>query len=214
MKDIVIIGAGGMGKEVVWLIENINYQTPTWNIIGYTEDERHFDNWGENINGYPVLGGDSWLQDCKKQIYVICSLGNGSLRKLVYEKVSVYPNVTLATIIDPSVRIDKTLNIGEGSIICHNCIITVNTTIGKGVLMNTGATVGHDSKVGDFCTLLTNSVVAGHTIIGEGCDIGSGAFILQGKTIVKNTIIAPLTSVLKDINEPGTYAGNPARRMI
>ena len=80
--------------------------------------------------------------------------------------------------------------------------------------MNTGASVGHDSHVGNYCTFLTNAIAAGHTTFGECCDIGSGAFILQGKTIASNTTIAPLSSVLKDITEPGTYAGNPARRMI
>ena len=214
MKDIVIIGAGGLGKEVAWLIENINDQTPIWNILGFLEDEKHNENWGKVINGFPVLGGNSWLEDFEKEIYVICAIGKGSVRKSAFEKVSKYPNVKLATLIDPTVRIDKTVNIGLGSIICRNCTLTVNTNIGEGVLMNTGASVGHDSKVEAYCTFLTNSIAAGHTSFGECCDIGSGAFILQGKTIVANTTIAPLTTVLKDLTEPGTYSGNPARRMI
>lgn len=214
MKDIVIIGAGGMGKEVAWLIENINSVEPTWNILGFLEDEKHNDNWGKIINGYPVLGGNSWLLEFNKPIYVICAIGKSSVRKSVYERVSNYPNVKLATLIDPTVRIDKTISIGEGSIICRNCTITVNTHIGVGVLMNTGASVGHDSKIGPYCTFLTNAIAAGHTSFGECCNIGSGAFILQGKTVVANTTLAPLTSVLKDITESGTYSGNPARRMI
>ncbi len=214
MKNIVIIGAGGMGKEVAWLIENINIQAPIWNLLGYIEDEKYNDNWGKIINGYPVLGGNKWIQEYDKELYIICAIGKSNLRRSVYENLSKYKNAKLATLIDPSVRIDKTINIGEGSIICRNCTITVNTTIGNGVLMNTGASVGHDSHVGNYCTFLTNAIAAGHTTFGECCDIGSGAFILQGKTIASNTTIAPLSSVLKDITEPGTYAGNPARRMI
>ena len=171
-------------------------------------------NWGKVINDYPVLGGNSWLNEFEKEIYVICAIGNSSVRKSVYESVALYANVKLATLIDPTVRIDKTVIIGEGSIICRNCTVTVNTHIGIGVLMNTGASVGHDSKVSAFCTFLTNAIAAGHTSFGECCNIGSGAFILQGKTIVANTTLAPLSSVLKDITEAGTYSGNPARRMI
>jgi sugar O-acyltransferase (sialic acid O-acetyltransferase NeuD family) len=214
LKDLVIIGAGGLGKEVAWLIENINNTIPTWNILGFLEDEKHNDNWGKIINGYPVLGGNDWLFNYKKEIHIICAIGKSSVRKLVYEKITQYSNVKLATLIDPSVRIDKTVNIGEGSIICRNCTLTVDSNIGNGVLMNTGASVGHDSIVGDYCTFLTNSIAAGHTNFGECCEIGSGAFILQGKKVVANTVLAPLSSILKDITEPGMYAGNPARRMI
>lgn len=214
MKDIVIIGAGGLGKEVAWLIENINSQTPTWNILGFLEDESKSELFGHEIYGYKVLGAEIWLSNYEKEIYVICAIGKGSIRKSVYGKVSKYPNVKLATLIDPFVKIDKTVHIGEGTIICRNCTVTVDTIIGKGVLMNTGASVGHDSKIGNFCTFLTNSIASGDTVLGECCNIGSGAFILQGKTIVANTTLAPLSSVLKDITESGTYSGNPARRMI
>ena len=36
MKDIVIIGAGGFGREVAWLIEDINKVNLEWNIIFLT----------------------------------------------------------------------------------------------------------------------------------------------------------------------------------
>lgn len=212
MKDIVIYGASGFGKEVAWLIENLNSNSSIWNILGFIDDDPSL--FGQEIFGFKVLGGEIWLSNYGKEIHVICAIGKSSIRKSVYERVAKYGNITLATLIDPSVRIDKTVNIGEGSIICRNCTITIDTQIGKGVIMNTGASVGHDSKVGNFCTFLTNSMAAGHTIIGECCDIGSGAFILQGKTIVANTVVAPLSSVLKNITEAGIYSGNPARRMI
>jgi len=212
MKDIVIYGAGGLGKEIAWLIENINSSLPTWNILGLIEDNS--DLFGREIYGLEVLGSEMWLSDYGKEIYLVCAIGRGSIRKSIYERVTNYPNIKLATLVDPSVRIDKSVKIGQGTIICRNCIVTIDTIIGEGVLMNTGASVGHDSKVGNYCTFLTNSIASGNTTFGECCDIGSGAFILQGKSIVSNTILAPLSLVLKDITEAGTYSGNPARRMI
>lgn len=213
MKDIVIVGAGGLGKEVAWLIENINNCVPTWNILGFLEDESKPELFGQKIYKYDVLGSEVWLSNYDKDIYVICAIGKGSIRKLVYEKVLRKRNVKLATLIDPSVRIDKTINIGQGSIICRNCSITVDTKIGIGVLLNIGALIGHDSQIGNYCTFLPNSTAAGDTILGEFCDIGSGAFILQGKKIIANTIIAPVSAVYKDITIPGMYLGNPARQM-
>ena len=214
VHDIVIIGAGGLGKEVAWLIQNINNQTPSWNILGFIEDKISSDLLGTEVYGYKVLGDETWLSKYGKEIYVVCAIGRGSIRKSVYEKVSKYPNVILATLIDPTVKVDRSVNIGVGTIICRNCIVTIDINIGKGVLINTGASIGHDSNVDNYCTFLTNSIAAGHTTFGECCDIGSGSFILQGKNIAANTVLAPLSSVLKDITEPGIYAGNPARRMV
>jgi sugar O-acyltransferase (sialic acid O-acetyltransferase NeuD family) len=211
MKDIVICGAGGMGREALWLIKSINAQEPTWRVLGFIDDNEAL--WGKEINGLKILGGDDWLSNYNGQIYVTCAIGKSAIRKVVYEKVSRFANVKLATLIDPSVRVDRTVSIGEGSIICYQCIVTIDIRIGKGVLMNTGASVGHDAIVGDYCIFHTKSMAAGNTKFGECCEIGSGAFVLQGKKIADNTVIAPLSSVLLDINETGIYAGNPARRM-
>jgi sugar O-acyltransferase (sialic acid O-acetyltransferase NeuD family) len=213
MKDIVIVGASGMGKEVAWLIENININNKTWNIIGFIDDNPSLKE-VKTIFRYPFLGSIDWFETNNNKVFVVIAIGRGTVRKNVQEKLVQFNNIKFATLVDPSVRIDQTISIGSGSIICRNCTITVDTIIGNGVLMNTGASVGHDSVIGNYCTLLTNSIVAGHTNIGEGCEIGSGAFILQGKTVAANTVIAPLSTILKDITEAGTYIGNPARRMI
>ncbi len=214
MKNIVIIGAGGFGKEVAWLIEKINTTSREWNILGFLELAENRKLFGEKIYGYPVLGENQWLRRYKREIYVICAIGRSSRRKSVYEEVLKYPNVTLATLIDPNIRIHESVTIGNGSILCNNCCVTVDIHIGEGVVLNTGTSIGHDSNIGDYCTCFVNSIVAGNVNIGECCEIGSGAFVLQKKTIVANSTLAPLSSVLKDIIEPGVYSGNPARRIF
>ena len=213
MKDIVIYGSGGLGKEVIWLIENINSYAPTWNVLGYIVSDSYSDLIGTVIYGYKVLGSEIWLSNLENEINVICAIGKGSVRKSIYERVAFYSNVKIATLIDPSVRIDKTVSVGDGSIICLNCSVTVDSIIGKGVLLNINSLIGHDAKVGDYCTFLPHSMAAGNTVIGECCEIGSGAFIIQGAKIVENTTIAPLSAVYKDISNSGMYVGNPARQM-
>ncbi len=210
MKDIIIFGAGGMGREIIGLIENINIIVPTWNILGFLDDNEFY--WGQQINGYMVHGGKDWLQNIKADIYLTCGIGVSAARKSFYNSIIQYPKVILATLVDPTASINKTVKIGVGSVICRNSTINIDSIIGNGVLLNTGASVGHDAVIGDFCTLLTSSMVSGSTLIGECCEIGSGAFVLQGKKITSNCTIAPLTAVLKNIDEAGLYSGNPARR--
>ena len=213
MQDIVIFGASGMGKEVAWLIENINSYNKTWNILGFIDDDPALIE-VENIFRYSFLGSSDWFETNNNKVFVAIAIGKGQVRMKVHETLLQYEMIEFASLVDPTVRVDQTVNLGVGSIICRNCTTTVDTIIGNFVLMNTGASVGHDSILGDYCTLLTNSIVAGHTTLGDCCEVGSGAFVLQGKTVVANTIIAPLSSILKNITEQGTYVGNPARRMI
>jgi acetyltransferase-like isoleucine patch superfamily enzyme len=49
-------------------------------------------------------------------------------------------------------------------------------------------------------------------VIGNRVSIGSNATILPVR-IVDNVVIGAGAVVTKDITEPGTYAGNPARRL-
>jgi len=210
MNDIVIFGVGGMGREIIGLIENINKVSPSWNIIGFLDDNKSY--WGKLINGHEVLGGFQWLEKYNNKIYLTCGIGDSKIRKLIYEKSEKLSNIELATLVDPTAYINNSVIIEKGSIICRNCTINIDAIIGRGILMNTSSSVGHDSILSDYCTLFTNTIVSGNSKIGENCEIGSGAFILQGKNIAGNSVIAPLSAVLKDIEEPGIYSGNPARR--
>lgn len=53
MKDIVIIGAGGFGREVAWLIDDINKNEPTWNLLGYVDDNSQLID--TSINGWNIM---------------------------------------------------------------------------------------------------------------------------------------------------------------
>lgn len=214
MKEIVILGAGGFGKEVAWLINNINTIRPTWKILGFIENDAKNALFGTQVYGFEILGNEEWIKDYNKELYIICALGNSKLRKKIYSRLSALAHVRLATLIDPSVTVDATNKIGHGTIICRNVTLTVDVTIGEGVLINIGSIVGHDVHIGDFCTILTNTMISGQSSMGECCEIGSGAFIFQGRHITSNCVIAPLASVLRNINESGTYSGNPACRVF
>ena len=213
MNDIVIVGAGGLGKEVTWLIENINAVKPTWNILGFIEDESKSNLFGKKLNDYEIIGGNSWLMNRKHETYITCAIGNGKIRNTLYKFFSKNVHIKFATLVDPSVRIDKTVEIGRGTTIAKNCSITVNTNIGDGVLLNIGSLVGHDTEIMDYTTLSPHAIVAGECTIGKFCEIGSGAFIIQGCKVANNSKIGPLSSVLKDITEEGIFIGNPARRI-
>lgn len=208
LKDLYIIGAGGFGREVAWLVERINEVQPTWNLQGFIDDNDSL--WNSTEGDMTVFGGCEYLKSLG-EVYAVCAVGSAKVRKLIIDKLKG-SNVKFATLIDPSVLVSKRVEIGEGTIICAGTIITVDIKIGKHVIINLDCTIGHDDVIEDFVTIYPSVNVSGNVMLGEGSELGTGMQIIQGKKIAANTIIGAGSVVVKDCVESGTYVGVPARR--
>ena len=209
MKDLYIIGAGGFGREVAWLIERINEKNPTWNLVGFIDDNEEL--WGSSEGDYIVLGGCDYLKSLG-DVYAVCAIGSAKIRKIVIDKLKGSA-VRFATVIDPSVLLSKRVEIGEGTIICAGTIITVDIKIGSHVIINLDCTIGHDDVIEDFVTIYPSVNVSGNVLIGECSELGTGMQIIQGKKVAPNTIIGAGAVVVKDCAESGTYVGSPAKKI-
>lgn len=209
MKDLVIIGAGGFGREVAWLVDDINEVNKEWNLLGFIDDNE--ENHGNELNGYKILGGFKYLNN-KDNIYYVCAVGNAKTRKkIVEEKCSQY-NIKPATLIHPSVIMSKEYNeIGEGCIICAGSIITVNARISNHIIINLDCTIGHDVVMNDYITVYPSVNISGNCNIGETSEIGTGTQIIQGKSIGDSTIIGAGSVVVKNIEGNCTAVGVPAK---
>lgn len=209
MKNLIIIGAGGLGREVAWLVERINARSPEWNILGFVESDpkkKH-----QRINGYSVLGGDEVLEEYP-DVYVVCAIAAPEIRKKIVSCIQkTMPYVKFATLIDPTAEMSRWVTIGEGTIICAHAIVSVNTTIGSHVIIDWDSTVGHDSVISDFVTAYPSVNISGNTMIGQCSEVGTGTQIIQGKKIGACAIIGAGSVVVKDIPPKCTAVGVPAK---
>lgn len=213
MKDIVIIGAGGVGSETAWIIEHINIKKDEWNLLGFIDDNELMQ--GKDIVGYKVIGGIEKLINTYKNIkkedrpYVVIAIANYNIKKDIVNRLKNMFN--FATVIHPDVFVHVSNSIGEGCIIYPGVIMTVDIKIGNHVIVSPKCGIGHNSKVDDYVSLLWNVNVSGYDIIGEGSLIGSGATIIQNKIIGKNSIVGASSVVVKDIEANKTVVGVPAK---
>ena len=207
VKDIVVIGAGGVGKETISIIEDINKEKLTWNIKGIIDDNKNL--WNKKINGYEVLGDLDYLKTLKKGTNIVVAIANYKVKKYVAKKLK--DRFNFATIIHPKVEIHKSNQIGEGSIIYKGVVMTTNINIGNHVIISPKCGIGHDSIIKDYSSLLWNVNISGCDIVEEGVLIGSGATVIQNKTIGKGSIIGAGSVVIKDIEEFVTAVGVPAK---
>ena len=207
MKDLVIIGAGGFGREVAWLVEAINAFDLQWNLLGFIDDDRSKQ--GVILNGYPVIGTLEELP-VKSELFTVCAVGTTETKKVLVEKATA-AGLRFANLIHPDAKISKFVELGFGNIICAGCIITVNILIGNHVIINLDCTVGHDTIINDYVTCAPSVNISGRVVIEEGCDIGTNAAIIQGKKIGRWSIIGAGAVVSRDIPSGCTAVGVPAK---
>ena len=209
MKDLIVFGASGFGREVAWAVERLNKVTPTWNLLGFMDDADDIQ--GSEINGYKVLGKTANVVNYSDAYFVV-AVGASKIReKIVSNMKMMNPDIKFGTVIDPSVEMSDLVTIGEGTIICAHTIITVNIEIGSHVIINLDCTVGHDAIIEDFVTLYPSVNVSGITHIGHAVELGTGMQIIQGKSVGKYSIVGAGAVVVKDLPEKCTAVGNPAK---
>lgn len=209
MKDLIIFGASGFGREVAWAVERINKVYPTWNLLGFMDDNESIQ--GKEINGYKVLGKTVDIGGFP-DAYFVCAVGASRIReKIIGNMKSVNPDVKFGTVIDPTVEMSDLVTVGEGTIICAHTIITVNISIGNHVIINLDCTVGHDAVIRDFVTMYPSVNVSGITHIGHAVELGTGMQIIQGKKVGDYSIVGAGAVVVKDLPEKCTAVGNPAK---
>lgn len=211
MKNIVIIGAGGFGREVAWLIKEINdgdelTGSPKFNLLGFIDDNPQKTHTVEKI---PVLGNLTWLINQEDKPSVVCAVGDPRTRYAIIQKLEKN-GFDFPTLISPTIQRSNHVEIGKGTVICTNCVLTTNIIIGQHVILNLACTVGHDSVIEDFASVMPGVMIAGDVNIGKGAYLGIGSNIINLAKIGDWSIIGSGATVIKDIPPNVTAVGTPA----
>lgn len=204
-RDLILIGGGGHCKAVIDVAECAGY-----NILGVIDP---FMEKGENVLGYPILGGDDEIEEYINQASFVIAMGfitNPRIRQRLYKKVLELGGV-METIIAPTAHVSRYATLGEGTIIMHNVCVNARSVIGNNVIVNTCANIEHDVVIGDNCHISTGAIVNGNCCIGSSVFVGSRTVILNKVAICDDVIIGAGSVVCKSIDSRGIYYGNPSK---
>lgn len=208
MKDLVIIGAGGLARETAWLVKEINVNEPTWRLLGFLD--RDESKWRKVHNGVEVIGGLETIKKLSNDFYFVCAIAEPSYKKRIVSELSLI-NYRYATLIHPEVKFSPTIKIGEGVIIQKGTILTTDIIIGDHVSVNPCCGIGHDVVIEDYVTLMWRVNLSGAVRVREGCMLGTGVTVLQEKTISEYSVVGAGAVVTKDLPANCTAAGVPAK---
>lgn len=210
MQRVVILGAGGLAREVLDILLAVNALKQEYEILGFIDENPM--NHGKELNGFPVLGDFTWFKTIdSRSVRVVCAVGNPVARRKVVLKALSQGLEFCDSIIHPTAVVTPFVTFGKGVVIAAGCIFTNQIKIGNYVYINLDCTIGHDSVIGDYCNINPGVHISGNVRIETGCDIGTGAVIIQGITIGEWSIVGAGAVVVDNIPANVTAVGVPAK---
>jgi sugar O-acyltransferase (sialic acid O-acetyltransferase NeuD family) len=204
--DIVIYGAGGLGREINDTIVFINSLHKTFNLLGFIDDSVSM---GKVINGVSVIGGSDILSCISNKIGIVLGVADPHLRKKIFLKHR--DKFMFPEIIHPTAVISPFASIGPGVLIQSGCVVAANSQLGDCVMMNAHSGVGHDAIIGNYSSIMSFCDVAGSTVLGELVFVGSGAKLIPSLKIANESYICAGSVVFKSVTSASKLLGNPAK---
>ena len=186
MRELVIVGGGGHGRETLDIVEAINAVEPTWAFAGFRRRRR--DHCRPARPQRCVAARHD--RDPRPHRTRTMSSVLAHLRSEQSSMSNSPPGAALAaTLIHPAATVASDNRIGDGVLLAAGARVTTNVTLGRHVHLNVNAVVSHDCVVGDYTTLSPGSLVNGDVQIGTGVFLGTGAIITPGVTVGDHAVI-------------------------
>ena len=208
MKDIIIIGAGGFGREVLQWIKDYNRIKPSWHILGFLDDNLHALDKLEC--DYKVIGTIKDWEPNENQWFVM-AVANPKTKQAIAESMKA-KGAVFTSLIHPSAYISEFALVGEGLVMYPNSVITVNTRIGDFVTL-LSSEIGHDAVIGNYSTISSYCDITGGVKLGERVFLGSHVTIVPKRKIGDDAYIAAGSVVISNIKSGTRVFGNPAVKM-
>lgn len=204
-----IYGAGGLGREILILAQQINDNANRWNDFLFIDDTVQI----SKVKNIRTITFDKAKSEYDNTcLEFVVAVGEPYSRKMLREKIC-NEDFSLATLVHPTVCITDGSKLGAGATICNNCFVSCDVTIGDNVLLQPSVNIGHDSQIGMDTVISSFVCVAGDCVIGAQTYIGMNVPIKEHVQIGTQTIVGMGSVVTKDIPDQVIALGNPARAM-
>jgi len=208
MRKLLIIGAGGFGREVLqYALDIKGAGGADWEIGGFLDDNLSaLDNYSYDykvigtIKGHDVSGGNVY----------ICAIGDPAT-KLAIGRRFLSGGADFINIVHPTAYVGESSKLGVGVVLCPKSAVTTDAEIGNFVAVDINSICSHDVKVGEGCTISHFCDLTGFTTLGEGVFLGSGVSVIPSVKIGDYATIGAGAVVLRDVSARELVYGVPAK---
>jgi sugar O-acyltransferase (sialic acid O-acetyltransferase NeuD family) len=205
MQEVIILGAGGLGREVLAYA----LESREWTILGFLDaNPRALDGFG---CAAPILG-DPLTVELPPHVAVLCAIGDPRTKLRLCRKMRER-GARFTSLIHRSAIVGPGCVLGHGCIAGPHSVVTTNVSIGDFVTLNAYCCVGHDAVVGDGCTLSPHCTVTGGAVLGESVFMGTHASVLPRVRVGAGAVIAAGSAAMWPVRPYSTVIGVPACRI-
>lgn len=206
MYNIIIVGAGGFGREV-YLWAKDSFSKDQYRIKGFLDDNPRILN---NYNMDIAIIGDLDGYEIKKQDRFVFAIGDIDEKKHLVTKLKE-KGAKFLTLIHPTAIVANTAKISQGVIICPFVTVSDHVQLGDFVMMNIYSSCGHDVKVGDHCILSPYATLNGFVILEDEVFLGTHSTIIPYKKIGYKSKISANSVVMRDVPPNKIVFGVPGK---
>lgn len=206
MKNLIIIGAGGFGREVhAWASQHPDCGR-AWRIAGFLDDDP------SALDGFhhrgAVLAGIADYSVQRDDCFT-CAIGDPAVRKKICGAL-LDRGAEFIRLVHPTAVLGANVRLGQGVVVCPYATLTVDVRLGDFVIVNCHSTVGHDAQIGAWSTLSGHCDVTGQVRVGESVFLGSGARVTPGRSVGAGAVVGAGSVVIRSVREGQKVFGNPA----
>jgi sugar O-acyltransferase (sialic acid O-acetyltransferase NeuD family) len=192
MKELALFGYGGHAREVAAQISQ--------DVVFFVDDIYA----SENIRPFSSFKPEEFS--------LMIAVADPKQRQQISQRVP-FGTEYFSFVHNSVLMLSPDIEIGEGSFIGANSILTTNIKIGKHAILNRGNQIGHDTRIGDFFSAMPGSIISGNSDIKDRVYLGTNSTIIEGKKVVSDVTVGANGVVIRNISEPGTYVGVPVKKI-
>jgi sugar O-acyltransferase (sialic acid O-acetyltransferase NeuD family) len=210
-QPLLLIGAGGHGREVLDVVDAINAVTPTFEVVGFLDDGDPDTTLIEG-RGHRLLGRSADLTGPLAHLdagYVIAIGATGPRAEI--DAALRATDRACPVLIHPDTTIGPDVILGPGTVVAAGARFGNHIRLGRHVHVNMNSTVHHDAVLEDYVTLSPGVHVTGAAILRAGAFLGTAATVIPGCEVGAAAVIGAGAVVVGDIPPGVTAKGVPAR---
>lgn len=208
MKQLVIIGAGGFGREILgWARQSPGFRRE-WEIAGFLDDRPGALDPFPGI-GLPVLGNTRDYQPAPGEVF-ICAVGNPGQRAELYQRM-LERGAVFTRIVHESCLVGRGVELEPGVVLCPRVVLTCDLVVGENSALNIATAAGHDVRIGPHCQISSFCDLTGHVELGARVFMGSRASVIPSRKVGDRAVVGAGAVVVADVPPDVTVFGNPAR---
>ena len=210
MKRLVIVGAGGFGREMFAMAEGSIGFGESFEVGGFLDDRLDA---LDAFDGYPpVLGSVAGFEIGGDDLF-ITAIGGIDARRRCVEALAAR-GAKFAMLVHRTAVLGRNVEVGEGSFIAPYALVSCDTRIGRHVSVFHGTSIGHDVVVGDFAHVYAQCSIGGGVEIGDGASVFPGAVVTPRRRIGRDAVVGAHSTVFLDVPPGARVIGSPAAPLV